>query len=447
MDRRFLFSAILLLLLGMLNCTATTSPHSARSLQAPTGTLPPEDNAGGSIEIFNDPLAAFSAAMGSDGIAHIVLCTPENHDIFHYEVDVSGIRNKKIIKRSKSSQYLDTVFDNEGCLHLIVNDTHYIYQNEEWLELQKSPCHLFVKGGRHLICVRVSRGWDAGAPGKWEWYGFIAAGGYGGGGAFLWPWFSYPDKLSVMQYDQGTWSEWCVIDKKSKFELLGFSTAADRKDQVHILYGKGRGGMFSMTSAIEYALLDLKNKKVRLLSSETKESATNWNMLPCIQSGQAFGFGGSGGFAIVVLPSVQGGRSGKVSYSLVTDPLSGASLVVGWGRVFKGHVAASAWIYYSFVDEAGRVGPVSSYPASSVLAGTAGRGHFDLLVLPGAEESSFISYIRYESSSDTWSDPVDLAEAKNSLFPARILSDTEGRVLAVYPANNKLVAKWIRRAE
>lgn len=405
------------MLLGLVGCS-----------QPPSYILPdaaPNLSFGPVFELLPCKTSADKVQMVVDqaGLAHVIIASGKLKSVHHVLVGPEGVRQKQVIHSSVSPYAIDAAFDKEGLLHVLLDDSHFIYSNGKWQRETRTPwqeagckadvCR-FVRGGPDLIWAFNVRGSDIGLSGRWDLYGF---GGYGGG--LIWPWYSQVSKRIIVPQASPSYSQWYMFDSDNKKNTDNCRAAANTSGTIVAVFDAASYG-FAGVYEPAYVHFSRQCSPAEVSTEKRHLEAVSRQALPGPYD--RYGLGSQ--------------------CTLAMDPDSDYALLL------KAH--SVSWLIQDGRCDKTIPLPIKTFweprlaPAGNQRfhAAAAGEGHKQQ-----TEKGFPILYLEF--SEGQWSRPVELGAAKVSsmwglIWDAIQIGSQGPEALVVWPTKEGIVGRWVR---
>ena len=383
---------------------------------------PPDIRLGPVLELL--PLKTSSdrvdTLLDNKGCVHVIIAAATSKEIHHVVVAPDGLVQRELVESASSPLAINVAFDSEARLHLLLDSKHLVHEGSTWSAAFPTPWEAagikiqnprFVQGKKGLIWAFTVDGKEVGSKGRWDWFGL---GGGFGAGIFI-PWHSASMKLVMVPEAAMAEPLWYVLDPQDNLDTSHTMPVVDNNGNLHVVYHASREGMAAAVQP-RYARTTLMP-----LSPPAKQP----DMDTSIRSQKLYSFSGS------QIPWFGPDRRGMFQVTSAVDPESGGVLVV------RAHDSSFAlengkWSYPLQL-------PLSSFWEPKLVP--AGGNAFHLLTT--AEKR--VLYLLYAGGS--WSAPVELGQlgvASGSIRGALdIASDGNNRAFVVWPTTVGIVGRWI----
>jgi hypothetical protein len=197
---------------------------------------------------FDTGSEGFKVVIDRDGSAHVVIAAGSTGRVLEVVVrEDSVVERRTIPAKAPPQSPIDAAFDENGRLHLLVGDEHWVYDAQAWQPGSPPPWHVFgvpvssprfVRGAPHLIWSFDVDGNAIGTPGRIDWYGIGNAMG-----AIVWPWFSHGTRAALVAQTQGGFGPWVVFEPEGLSDTRLIGAAAEASGKVHAVYRHSRPGL------------------------------------------------------------------------------------------------------------------------------------------------------------------------------------------------------------
>jgi hypothetical protein len=422
MDRNFLPRIVkfAVICVFFLNGCASVPPKIVNP-----GAVPPKVNIGPEIQLMTVSAKAVSAVMDMNGKAHILIATSNPRELHYLVISPQGVVQSEIMKKTGSFDHIDLALDGEDRMHAIVDNDHLMLEKGVWSTIRENQCQRFVQGGKDLVCTFTVSGKDVEAPGRWDVYGFAS-----GAGGFVWPWYTIPSKVVLIRKTPTGWSDWMVLDRKTKLGIKNFKAMSDDSGTVHVVYQSEKGGYIAASSDIRTGYTQMAYARLESTVGEFKSDKINKQDAGNSESqksvaeihGDVFNLPGSFDFQ---------------HYDMAVDPESDIILFAYEDRYAKSY--RSCLIRQREIHCGSEFFSGWSYDIYLAAAGDHG---FHAIVEGNAGSQGVLYYLDYRNNK--WSSPVEIAESLHESGLVKLVSDRSGRALLIWPKKgNALAARWI----
>lgn len=237
-------------------CAVSLSVACATIEPAPSEAAvpPPQVRLGPTVSLLEAPTARdkVRAIAGSDGSIHVLVASTERREVVEVIVPLSAEVQRRVIRSQVSPSQIDVAFDARGRLHALIDAEHFVMEGGTWQRSDRTPwqslaskpeVRRFVRGAPDLVWVFELSGTALDAPGRVEIHGF---GGYAG--AIFWPWLTHGRRTVLVADSPSGYGPWVVLEPQGKEDTAVIDAEADERGNVHLVYGRSRGGLMSETS-------------------------------------------------------------------------------------------------------------------------------------------------------------------------------------------------------